>query len=315
MWLPYQEASTSRGGGAAGTQRGRAGPENSRIATAPVQADAQRTPLSRAEESRRGPQGSAPMLVMREGEELPAGYTYVVRAPSNVVAASRMALNCTEVVDLSTPPKGGGTVAEGDVDGAKRTAAARRRLTRTTNKQANASFAREMKESLAEGRAPAVHNSDDQTHLKAKWHSAAKEIAYGILDLSKEGWKGYSTFEKSKIHTDLNTKYKFDPPLDPKRVEKYLAGHLRSSRAVWKAHWQRHRLQERHHNCPQTAWEKLIKWWPTEACMEESAEMSSRRTAVVNASKTGRKALVDRMDEEVRNIHFGFQPVPAHSSM
>lgn len=60
--------------------------------------------------------------------------------------------------------------------------------------------------------------------MKTRWHAAAKEIAYKLLDLGKEGWKGYSIFEKRKVHKELNAQYKFDPPLDPKRVEEYLAG-------------------------------------------------------------------------------------------
>jgi hypothetical protein len=44
-------------------------------------------------------------------------------------------------------------------------------------------------------------------------------------------------FEKILVHKELNSQYKFDPPLDPKRVDKCLTGHLRSARAVLKAQW------------------------------------------------------------------------------
>ena len=198
-------------------------------------------------------------------------------------------------------PRTGKRRGGGEVDKSKRRVAAKRNATRNTNKQANAAFAREMKESLAGGRAPAVNVSEGQTHLKSRWHSAAKEVTYNILDLSADGWKAYSTFDKGKVHKELNEKYKFDPPLDPKRVEKYLAGHLRSSRAAWKAHWLKHGDNDRPLNCPPDSWEKLIQWWPTEACMEEAASMVGRRALVQNGSKTGRKTLLERMDEEVRN--------------
>lgn len=157
-----------------------------------------------------------------------------------------------------------------------------------------------MKDSLAVGRPPSINVSEQETHMKVRWHSAAKEVAYKILDMRKEGWKGYSLHDKGKVHKELNEKYKFDPPLDPQRVEKYLAEHLRSSRAVWKTHWLKHGDEDWHHNCPKDAWEQLIQWWPTEACMEESAEMACRGSQVQNSSKTGRKQLVDRMDEQVR---------------
>lgn len=205
-------------------------------------------------------------------------------------------------VDLTTPPDDERDALVEEVDTVKRMAAAKRNSTRNTNKKVNTAFAKEMKESLAGGRPPAFNVREGQTHLKARWHSVAKEVLYNTLDLSKDGWKAYSTFDKGKIHKELNEKYKFDPPLDPKRVEKYLAGHLRSARAAWKAHWLKYRDNERHQNCPEDSWAKLIQWWPTEACMEDAASMASRRSLVQNASKTGRKALVERMDEEVWNI-------------
>ena len=50
-----------------------------------------------------------------------------------------------------------------------------------------------------------------------------------------------------------NAHYKFDPPLDPKCVDKYLVGHLHSSRAECKAHWVKHGDKERHINCLEEA--------------------------------------------------------------
>ena len=204
-----------------------------------------------------------------------------------------------EMVDLSTPPDGAADPAEDDVETHKRRAAEKRNVARSTNRQAHASYSKEVKDSLAEGRQPTLSVREDQANLKARWHSAAKECAYKLLDLSKEGWKDYTHFEKETVHREVNRQYKFDPPLEPRVVFKYLAGHLRSSRAVWKAHWQIHGDENRHPNCPEVAWEQLIKWWATDACREESAEMASRRKLVQNTSKTGRKTFVDRMEEEV----------------
>jgi hypothetical protein len=141
---------------------------------------------------------------------------------------------------------------------------------------------------------------ESETHLKTRWQSAAKEAAYKFLDLRKEGWKAYTAFERSKVHKEMRDIYKFDPVIVPSRVEKYLAQHFRSSRALWKAHWKAHGPENRHPGCPQEAWDKLIQWWPTEACKEESVSMANRRSKVQNRSKLGRKRLLDRMDEEVR---------------
>ena len=205
-----------------------------------------------------------------------------------------------DTVVVSPPPRATTHAHKEHVDITKSMAAARRNLTRNINKKAQASFAREMKESLASGRPVTLKVTEGQNDLKARWHAAAKEVAYRLLDLRKDNWKDYTIFDKSRVHNELNAKYQFDPPLDPKRVDKYLAGHLRTSRGVWKAHWLKHGDYQRHHNCPEEAWEKLIKWWPTEACMHESQAMASRRSLVQNVSKSGRNSLLERMDEEVR---------------
>lgn len=39
-------------------------------------------------------------------------------------------------------------------------------------------------------------------------------------------------FEKTRVHKELNAQYTFDPLLDPKNLDKYLARHLRNARAV-----------------------------------------------------------------------------------
>ena len=240
------------------------------------------------------------VIAMREGAVLPEGYCYAIRTIGQHVSGDvDRTANRAETVDLSTPPKVGRHVSEGVGDTPKSAACTRRNATRYINQQAHTSFAREMKDSLVEGRPPTLNVSEDETHLKTRWHAAAKEIAYKLLDLRKEGWRGHSIFDKGKVHKELSSQYKLDPPLDPKRVDKYLAGHFCSSRAVWKAHWQRCGDFDRHHNYPKEAWEKLIQWWPIEACKEESADMVGRRSHVQNASSTGRKSLVERTEHEV----------------
>jgi len=68
-----------------------------------------------------------------------------------------------------------------------------------------------MKDSLVEGKPLTLNVSEDETHLKARWYPVAKEIAYKLLDMRKEGWRGYSIFDKGKVHKELNVQYKFDP--------------------------------------------------------------------------------------------------------
>lgn len=135
--------------------------------------------------------------------------------------------------------------------------------------------------------------------MKSIWHAAAKEVAYKLLDLRKESWKDYSIFEKSLVHNELNEQFKFIPPINPKRIDKYLSGHLRTSRGVWKAHWKKFGAANRHHNCPQEAWDKLSKWWPTIQCQEVATELASRRARVERNSNVGCISLADRMAVQV----------------
>jgi len=207
-------------------------------------------------------------------------------------------------VDLSTPPERASPKAVEDADTAKRAAVARRNETRRLNREAQSSLLKEVKEALAGGRPPTVQVCESKRHLKARWHAAAKEIAYKFLDLRKERWRSYTHFEKSKVHKELDAIIKLKPPLDPADIDKFLASHLRSARATWKAHWMQYGDDARHPNCPEEAWASLIKWWPTEACKEEAAAMASRRAKVANSSKLGRKRLVDRMDEQVRRTRY-----------
>ena len=303
-----QVATTSRGSSGRPLQRTGANAPVARTPRANVAPIAPQNSNSRAKVNCPRTGGAAEILAIREGEVLPEGYTYVTRTQVyDAGTRVQKGANSATTVDLTTPPDEERDAQPGDDETTKRRAVAKRNATRNMNKQVNAAFAKEMRDSLAGGRPPLMNVGESPTHLKARWHSAAKEVAYNTLDLSKDGWKAYSMFDKAKVHKDLNEKYKFDPPLDPKRVEKYLAGHLRSSRAAWKAHWIKYGDNVRHQNCPADTWAKLIRWWPTEACMEEAASMAGRRSLVQNASKTGRKTLVERMDEEVWNGQLLFE--------
>ena len=296
QFLVMQVASTSRGSSAPSGSRGGGIVGHARTTHVPTAVESRNTSIHRAEERRATADGAPQVFAIREGEPLPEGYSLLVRAPATPTAAPK----APETVDLSTPPDAATGTAIEDVNTSKRKAAERRNLTRKSNREAHASYAKEVKESLAEGRPPTMNVSEDQTHLKSRWHAVAKEAAYKILDLRKENWRSYTVFEKGKVHREVGEKCKFGPPLDPRKIDKYLAGHLRSARAVWKSHWLQHGSEARHPNCPEEAWETLIHWWATEECKDEAAAMADRRSKVQNRSRTGRKPLVDRMDEQVK---------------
>ena len=225
-----QVASTSRASSGASLSRGGPMVGNCAATPTPLPRTAPTISTSRGQ-GRHGPaQGAPQVLALREGEELPEGYKYVVRDPATPTAVRKS----TETVDLTTPRDAGMHRSREVLHTSARSAAERRNVNRSTNKQVHAAYAKEIKDSLAGGRPPVMNVSENQTHLKSRWHATAKEIAYKILDMRKEKWKDYDAVDKAKVHKELNAQMKFDQPLDPQRVDKYLAGHLRSARAVWK---------------------------------------------------------------------------------
>lgn len=246
-----QIPSSSRGSAAVGPQRAQAEPSRG----APVE----RPSAPRAGDNQPWAGGPSSIIAVKEGETVPEGYTLAVRNVGKAAdGRGSTAVISRDTVDLCTPPDSAANMPDSNVEAAKRAAAARRNAMKSTNRQAQVTFAKEVKDSLAGGRPPSMKLDEDDTHLKSRWHATAKEVAYKFLDLRKESWKSYSIFDKGKVHKEINAIIKFDPPLDGKRIDKYLAGHLRSARAVWKAHWQRYGPDNRHHNCPEEAWAKLI---------------------------------------------------------
>ena len=232
-----QVPSTSRACSGAGTSRGTTADGNCSAAVGSVvlkEAVAQnrdpKLPSNRTEAAPR-------VIALREGDALPEGYTYAVRAGAKIVSTDKTTMKeCATVVDLCIPPNACSRGSDGPADATKTAAARRRSRIRKTNKQANATYALQMKELLTGGRTPTITATKTDTHLKSRWHAAAKTIVYNLMEF-KEGWKGYSIFEKGLIHQEPNAQYKFDSPMDLKLMEKYLAGHLRTSRAVWKTQW------------------------------------------------------------------------------
>lgn len=158
----------------------------------------------------------------------------------------------------------------------------RRAETRRRNRKAHVEFTKEIKSSIANGKRPTIKRSRRHTtgDLKSRWHSCVKEVAYSVLDLRIKEWGGYSTHSKKMLHEEIKSRFSFDPPVTEKEINRYLAGHLRSQRGVWKLHWEKFGENNKHPGCPVEAWQTLVKWWPTPAAMDEATEMAARRAMV-----------------------------------
>ena len=142
-----QVAGTSRGSGGAPNYRGGHNVGSFRPPAAPVQAPSAGTSTKRAPE-KAGTLGMAPsVMAVRDGETLPAGYSYVVRDTAHPHTSDIP----RETVDLTTQPEGPGHAGGEDTDIAKQYAHERCKDNRNTNKHLHASFAKEVKDSMAGG--------------------------------------------------------------------------------------------------------------------------------------------------------------------
>ena len=301
QWLCLQAAISSRDESGCSVQTSRPNAPSTREENMTGGSSNPRSGPTWTEPEQWSPHASPHLIAVRANEPLPEGYLYAVRDEARHTRADPIPLQCApDTIIVSPPTRGGSHTTDARANAERSRAAARRNLTKSLNKKANSAFAKEMKESLATGRPVTLKFPEGQHDLKARWHAAAKEVAYQMLDLRKEGWKDYTLFEKGKVHKELKAQYHFDPPIDPRKVDKYLAGHLRTSKAVWKSHWLKYDDNHKHPNCPAEAWETLIKWWPTDACREEAQKMAGRRSKVQNANKAGPHSLIDRMDDQVR---------------
>ena len=168
----------------------------------------QQAPASRhnsPREARKRTGDASQVIGTRDGAVLPDGYEYTIRKVARQMPAAPEASRIpVPSFDACTPPRAPVCRTDGPAEPPGRSESARRNAARSSNKLAHAAFARELKDSLAEGRPPAVSVGGEDSHMKARWHAAAKEMAYNLLDLRKEGWKGYSDFDKAKLHKELN---------------------------------------------------------------------------------------------------------------
>lgn len=223
--------------------------------------------------------------MIAEGSAIPSGYQVIKPIP-NVIshqvhwkdgAHRRLVAQSIEETPSNTPATLEPTPNQTNMTEKERKAELRRR-----NRKAHIEFTKEIKSSIAAGKRPTIKRSRRGTtgDLKSRWHSAVKEVAYSVLDLRIKEWGGYSTHDKKMLHDEIKSRFSFDPPVTEKEINRYLAGHLRSQRGVWKLHWEKFGENNKHPGCPVEVWQTLVKWWPTPAAKDEATEMAARRAMV-----------------------------------
>lgn len=197
MWMTLQVASSSKAATRQYTPYDRPPAVNHRPTSAHQGSPNHNNRECRTEQVHSTRGGNHRTNPVRLPETRPRGHTNTTHAPPLVSHAERSPARTHNIpIDVSSPPRGVAQSPRDHVDSASGRPASNRNFARNANRKANASFAREMKESLAGGRPVTYRAPEGQNDLKGRWHAAAKEVAYSVLDLRKEGWRNYNMFEK-----------------------------------------------------------------------------------------------------------------------
>lgn len=247
---------------------------------------------------RSGPSGST--LFPSPGEEAPPGYRAawipIEQGPSFPQLRDKPPSNAKATVRSQEGGAGkevqeGGAGKSSDCVLTKQRKNARKRELRKTNNV----FTDELRRSLASGGTPVIKLPSNEVGIvtsgKFRWHQAVKAVAYRVLDLTIMNWAHQSKRDVKRFHEELEKEYRFVPELGKHCIEKYLKGHLRSSRAAWKQVWADTGELVKPENCPSEVWEVLVKWWPTTVAKATSDNMKDIRKKVKNLHRLGWKNL------------------------
>ena len=249
---------------------------------------------------RSGPSGSA--LFPSPGEEAPPGYR-AAWIPIEPTSRDKAPVNSKSTV---RSPEGGAGKSNVCLLTKQRKNARKRELRKTNNV-----FTDELRRSLASGGTPVIKLPSNEAGIvtsgKFRWHQAVKAVAYRVLDLTIMNWAHQSKRDVKRFHEELQKEYRFVPELGKHSVEKYLKGHLRSSRAAWKQVWADTGELVKPENCTYEVWEVLVKWWPTTVAKATSDNMKDIRKKVTNLHRLGRKNLseVIALEEVSANASHG----------
>jgi hypothetical protein len=122
---------------------------------------------------------------------------------------------------------------------------------------------------------------------KTIWQSRLKSYMYGFLDFGIWEIRKQPRANLDKIYAKMNEDFTYSPePLNKNAMYEYIRARLRDLRSKWKKKWEEE--GDKPSECPQAAWETLIKHWSTEKVMAEAEKMKKARGAVKNPSHVGR---------------------------
>ena len=150
-----------------------------------------------------------------------------------------------------------------------------------------ASYLKEVKRSIAEGRVPQVrlqqNNSGDIVQYKSQFLNALKLAALSLVPHADIDVKNASTMEE--IMKEVKRQFIIEAPLPTGMVAGFLQRLYKRNRSVYHRHWTIHGDHSKPDDCPSAAWLQLVDYWKSREgsaeCERNKANASARKGAAV----------------------------------
>lgn len=120
-----------------------------------------------------------------------------------------------------------------------------------------------------------VDEGGDIVANKLAFHSAIRQVAGKVLDVSVIEFSKHPPVAMQWILDDLSQQFTFSRPLKPNFVQNYLQNALAVARYTWRKWWIEHKT--RHPSCPPDRYPALAEYWSTPAAEAESERMKKAR--------------------------------------
>ena len=152
------------------------------------------------------------------------------------------------------------------------------------------SYLKEVKRSIAEGRVPQVHltqnSSGDIVQYKHQFLNALKLAALAIVPHADIDINNPSTMRE--IMKEVRRQFVIEKPLPEGMVAGFLQRLYKRNRYVYHRHWIVHGDESKPDDCPSAAWSQLVDFWKSKEghkeCERNKANASAKKCAPVRIS-------------------------------
>lgn len=113
------------------------------------------------------------------------------------------------------------------------------------------------------------------TGLRTIFNRAIRDSAMKALDMTSKEFANHPAAAFAEIEQDIDSKFKFDPPLKEGYIKEYLKESLCWKKYEWKSYY--FTFKRRHPQCPAKQYPALVVQWVAETTKEEAQCMCEMR--------------------------------------